>query len=345
MDFDKSATISPRREMSALSGLRQFAAGLLSGSPRTLFLEVTLRCNASCEFCRYWQEPPGDELNDFRPIVKHFSPLAVTLTGGEPLLRADICDIVDGIKTSGNYFTSLITNGAELDFKKARDLRAAGLDGLSVSLNYPSALQDEEKGIPGLYRHLQDELPRLADLGFRRLSLNTVLMAENLEHVPALVERARAWRMGLTVSCYSPAKAGLQRPVVCEAQLDELREVVNLLRQEANGGCVENSTWYLDRIEEFHRRKYLPGCRAGRHTVHVTPDGMVRPCPDFPIVSHWSTYEARRAPLPRCGSCWYACRGEVQAPLTLQRIRGFARYAKPKSPAPREAVSAVRVSR
>jgi MoaA/NifB/PqqE/SkfB family radical SAM enzyme len=321
--------------MSALSGLGRFAAGYLRGRPRTVFLEVTLRCNARCEFCRYWSEPAGEEMADFRPIVKHFSPLSVTLTGGEPLLRRDICQIVSDIKCSSNTFVSLITNGIRLDVERAKELRSAGLDGLSISLNHPNQAQDEEKQVPGLYAHLEEVMPHLAEIGFRRLSLNTVLMANNLSSIPEIVARARAWRMGLTVSCYSTKKADDHAPVICEAQTAELEEVVAFLAREASSGCVQNSPWYLNRILQFHRRKYVPGCTAGRRTIHVTPQGMVRPCPDLPIVSHWSTYAASTAVSPRCGACWYACRGEVQAPLTPGRIISLARYVKSRpSPSP-----------
>lgn len=326
MKSEPSTHPSTRRELSPLSGIRQFGLGLLRGSPRTVFLEVTLRCNARCDFCRYWKEAMRAEISDFRPIVKHFSPVSVTLTGGEPLLRSDICHIVDDIKSSGDYFVSLITNGIRLDMDRARQLRAAGLDGLSVSLNYVDEAQDREKHVPGLYKHLSEVLPHLAELRFPRLSLNTVLMAENLDSIPAIVARAREWKMGLTVSCYSAHKADLYDPVIGESQTARLEQTVDMLAREAAGGCVQNSVWYLDRIREFHRHKYVPGCTAGKRTIHVSPQGMVRPCPDLPEVSHWSTYHTREAASPRCGACWYACRGEVQAPLTVARIRGLARY-------------------
>jgi MoaA/NifB/PqqE/SkfB family radical SAM enzyme len=315
-----------KHEMSPLSGFRQFAVGALRGRPRTVFLEVTLRCNAKCRFCPYWQEPRALELDDFCPVVKHFSPVSVTLTGGEPLLRADVCDIVGNIKSSGNYFVSLITNGIKLDHAYASRLRAAGLDGLSVSLNFPDARQDEEKQVPGLYRHIAEVLPRLSGVGFRRLSLNTVLMATNLQWIPALIAQAREWQTGLTVSCYSPNKTGWHPLVIPPAQTGELLETLELLKREARDGCVENSRWYLERIEEFHRHATIPGCTAGRRTIHVTPQGLVRPCPELPIVSHWSTYDCAKSAPPLCGACWYACRGEVQAPLTLGRIKALARY-------------------
>jgi hypothetical protein len=60
-------------------------------------------------------------------------------------------------------------------------------------------------------------------------------------------------------------------------------------------------------------------CRSGIDTVHVDPTGHVRRCPDFPADFHWTEF-ARYKPID-CNACYYACRGEAQAPLRLSRVR------------------------
>ena len=65
---------------------------------RHLTVEVTKRCNARCSFCHYWKEDPPRELDDYGALVKHFDPLVVTLSGGEPLVREDIADVVRGLR-------------------------------------------------------------------------------------------------------------------------------------------------------------------------------------------------------------------------------------------------------
>jgi hypothetical protein len=47
--------------------------------------------------------------------------------------------------------------------------------------------------------------------------------------------------------------------------------------------------------------------------------GNVRRCPDFQADFHWSEFR-RYAPID-CNACYYACRGEAQAPLTISRVR------------------------
>ena len=68
-------------------------------------------------------------------------------------------------------------------------------------------------------------------------------------------------------------------------------------------------------------------CRSGRDTVHINPTGHVRRCPDFPADGHWSTYRGY-APIA-CNACYYACRGEAQAPLRLSRVADVLGNTRP----------------
>jgi MoaA/NifB/PqqE/SkfB family radical SAM enzyme len=286
-----------------------------------------LRCNARCGFCSYWREARGTELPDYAPVIRHFNPVAVALTGGEPLLRSDLGNLVGAIKATGNRFVSVISNGALLTRERAQALREAGLDGLSISLNYLDERQDDERQIRGLFRHLSVLVPRLADLGFARLNLNTVLLATNLDQILPLVARAREWGVGMSVSCYSPHKAGDARFVVGPQHAAQVREVVQGLI-EARADVVSNTEWYLRRIPEYYSTGSLPGCQAGRRTVHVTPDGFVKPCPDLPALVPWNKYSPRKATRPDCDVCWYACRGEVQAPMDIRHMVSLGTFRR-----------------
>ena len=61
-------------------------------------------------------------------------------------------------------------------------------------------------------------------------------------------------------------------------------------------------------------------CRSGIRTIHLDPTGQVKRCPDFPTDFHWTEFKPY-APID-CNACYYACRGEAQAPLRLvSRVR------------------------
>src|ERR687893_2791004 len=68
--------------------------------PVLVHFEVTLRCNARCGFCDYWKTDPATratELKSFADAARFFNPMLVTFTGGEPLLRRDLEDLVAAV--------------------------------------------------------------------------------------------------------------------------------------------------------------------------------------------------------------------------------------------------------
>lgn len=108
-----------------------------------LFWECTLRCNLNCRHCgsscNYSDSRDEMPLEDFLPVldeIKQYttSPILVITTGGEPLLRKDICQCGKEITQRGFYW-GLVTNGFLLDYKKLTELLDAGLSSISVSLD------------------------------------------------------------------------------------------------------------------------------------------------------------------------------------------------------------------
>src|SRR5512138_2309997 len=81
----------------AIGGYKFFGY-LLRGGLLNINLEVTKRCNARCDFCDYWKEEAPEELGDYVPVVRNLKPLSVSLTGGEPLLRKDIAQVVKSLR-------------------------------------------------------------------------------------------------------------------------------------------------------------------------------------------------------------------------------------------------------
>jgi hypothetical protein len=84
-------------------------------------------------------------------------------------------------------------------------------------------------------------------------------------------------------------------------------------------GIITNSDYYLEQIPRYLRGEMREPCRSGIRTIHIDPSGRVKRCPDFPTDFHWRDFTQYK-PID-CNACYYACRGEAQAPLRLSRIR------------------------
>ncbi len=110
------------------------------GPLKNLRISVTENCNLNCFFChREWNPPPRRSmaLNEVRKIVEVASSIGVEtvkITGGEPLVREDVVDMVKAISPLVRE-VSLVTNGVLLE-KYAGDLKDAGL--ARVNVNLPS---------------------------------------------------------------------------------------------------------------------------------------------------------------------------------------------------------------
>ena len=168
---------------------------------RKLRLSLTDRCHFSCVFCMpergKVQWIPREEILDFDEIVRIVRLLAldgvekVRLTGGEPLLRPGVADLLRRLKgLPGLREIDMTTNGERLP-ELARELREAGLDGITVSLH--SLQRERFAQLAGL-----DVLPRVLEgiesalrVGFP-VKINAVaIRGYNEEEIPALVEYAR----------------------------------------------------------------------------------------------------------------------------------------------------------
>ena len=124
--------------------------------PVLVHFEVTLRCNAKCGFCDYWKTDPAEkdrELASFADAARRFDPMLVCFTGGEPLMRRDLEAIVSAVdRAIHTKYVTLITHGAMLTPERAKSLWDAGVNQLSISLDYLDDRHDEARGIPGSRR-------------------------------------------------------------------------------------------------------------------------------------------------------------------------------------------------
>jgi len=125
----------------------------------------------------------------------------VQVSGSEPRLRDDVVDIVGAIKDGDTLpYTILVSNGWHMAEGLYFALRTAGVDQFSVSLDFPDSRHDEFRVYPGLYRHLEDLVPRLAKLGHDDIVFHTCITSENMSEIEAIANQAREWGANL---CYS----------------------------------------------------------------------------------------------------------------------------------------------
>jgi MoaA/NifB/PqqE/SkfB family radical SAM enzyme len=217
----------------------------------------------------------------------------------------------------GLPFIILVTNGSLLTEKKYVELKAVGLDRVSVSLDFPDQRHNTFRRIPGLYQRLDRLLPRLArKYNYDDIALNSAITQANLPELLALAKKAQQWGIKISYSAYSILRTGDRKYFVsAEKDLHALRKgIKELIRLKMKDKIILNAERTLDDTYRFFRDGMIPHCQAGRRFLVVRPDGYLNPCSMFPEKKYVTQAEVLRKFTAQntCGECYVAIRAYTE---------------------------------
>jgi pyrroloquinoline quinone biosynthesis protein E len=202
--------------------------------------------------------------------------LQVDFTGGEPLARPDIVDLVRAARATGLY-VSLITSGLPLDEARLDELVQAGLD--HIQLSFQGAAEESANEISGTKAHAH-KLKVLDWLKRRRiaLTLNFVIHRSNIDHIGemlALGESSCAGRIEFAnVQYYGWAFANRENLLPTREQLDCSVELLKRAQERLRGKIQ------VEFVVPDYYAKYPKACMGGwgQKLMLITPNGDALPC-------------------------------------------------------------------
>lgn len=258
---------------------------------------LTARCNLRCQHCYLdaggrLEDPSTDEcLRIVAELATINSNLLLILTGGEPLLRADIEQISRAAATAG--MTVVVgTNGTLLSARTAVRLKESGVSGVGISLDAAvrPELHDRLRGQPGSWDGAMAGIRacKEADLDFL---IQTSVFGWNRNELPALSELAakfgaKSWNVYFLVCTGRGQGLTDLTPDEYEATLHDLRQL-----QQAMGArlfvtvrCAPQFRRVVaqDPAPSLPFHAYPSGCPAAWSYVRIGPRGQVTPCPYMP---------------------------------------------------------------
>ena len=252
-------------------------------NPLALIAELTHRCPLHCVYCsnplelqsRAGELPTEIWCRVFKDAAET-GVLQIDFTGGEPLARPDIVDLVRAARSAGLY-VNLITSGLPLDETRLAALVEAGLD--HMQLSFQGAREETANEISGAKSHTQ-KLRVLDWLRHRRLAvtLNFVIHRRNidqLEEMLALAESSSATRIEFAnVQYYGWAFANRENLLPTREQLDHSVEFLKRAQHRLQGKMR------IEFVVPDYYAKYPKPCMGGwgRKLMLITPTGDVLPC-------------------------------------------------------------------
>lgn len=319
----------------SLQVIRQGSLNWFTGRPVVVSFEVTDSCNCFCRHCDHGG--PKDESQQLKPhqyreYMDALKPCVVQISGGEPMLRDDVVEIVKNIKQSnGLPYIILVSNWALMTEEKYVALHQAGVTQFSVSLDFPDRRHDEFRRYPGLFDHLSDLIPRCAKHGFDDIVMNTCIHSENVGEINRAADKAKEWGVNIAYSAYSARRTGCQELFLTRTvDLDTLRKEFDGIRQRQDSThtiVTPDST--LNQTQEYFEQGSAPGCRAGHRFLVVTANGKLQPC--SMQFKQYELGEQKRmveefTEHNRCDECYVAIRSNLDK--TFPQILGenVARY-------------------
>lgn len=261
--------------------------------PLVMSWNVTRECNMNCSHCYInatdkkligeLNTEEGKQLIDQICEVSH--PLLI-LSGGEPLLRPDIYELIE-YGTSKGLKMGLGSNGSLIDNKVAKKLKQAGIATVSISLDsHIPAQHDEFRGVEGAWQKAVDACKALRKNGVL-VQVNTTLTQDNYNQIDDIMSLAESigvenFHLFFLVPTGRGTKIADISPQKYEDMITNTFAKVHKHSLNVRPSCAPQ----FMRIAQgmgLDMRQWIRGCIAGMHYCRIYPNGDVTPCPYLPV--------------------------------------------------------------
>ncbi|MEO8032090.1 MAG: pyrroloquinoline quinone biosynthesis protein PqqE [Gemmatimonadota bacterium] len=251
--------------------------------PTTLLAELTYRCPLHCPYCsnplemsRADAELSTEQWKRVFSEARALGVLQLGLSGGEPMIRKDLEELVAHARSEGLY-TTLVTSGLGLTRPRAERLKAAGLDHIQISFQDSDPVNAEKiAGTRSVKQKMEAAaLVKSLDLAF---SVNVVLHRGNLDRLGEIIEMAAglgADRIELAnTQYYGWALTNREALMPTRAQVERSKPIAAAAIERYRG--IMQILYVLPDYYEMYPKACYAGW--GRVYILVTPDGKALPC-------------------------------------------------------------------
>lgn len=258
-----------------------------------LFWETTLRCNAKCkhcgsragENCNFKDELTTEEIEQALQSIAnkyHASKILLNITGGEPLLRKDLFEVMDFAKKLG-YHWGMTTNAMLINDNNIKQMKETGMSTISISLDGLEKSHDEFRGIKGSFSKIIKNIYKLKEANFLNyLQITTVVNKLNINELEELYIKIKelqidSWRI---VNMDPIGRAQDNKNLfLTNTDYKYLLDFIKQKKKESNFDVTYGCTHFVGMQYEKEVRNHMFFCVTGFTTGSILYNGDIYVCP------------------------------------------------------------------
>ncbi|WP_292459404.1 radical SAM/SPASM domain-containing protein [Methanothermococcus sp.] len=300
--------------ISVIRGLLYFGVRrpFVSGAPFLVVWDITYKCNLRCKHCyANAGKPLIDELNTEEAkhvidILARAGVVALAFSGGEPLMRKDLFELIDKAKEY-EMQVSIATNGTLLTKEKVKRLKEHGVDFIQISLDGLKESHEKFRGIEGIFDKTVEGIKNVVDSG---IICAIAMTATKLNFKDVMGVMGLAEELGVDqfmLYNYIPVGAGSYDIDISPEEREHLLNILweHLQSRGSKKPAFLSTAPYYSRIALQHNKCYLAshfanvdldendklktlanfigGCGCGRFYLSLRANGDIQPCVFFPL--------------------------------------------------------------
>lgn len=315
------------------SMIRRWPAAAFLNKPYTCNIKITQRCNLRCHFCGLWRMRDRAEMSvhDYSHIAQllyNIGVARIVITGGEPLIREDLEEIVSCFAHK-KFSITLLTNGTLLPPDRLANLIKAGVDDIGISLDTLHSKTFDE--ICGANNQLETVIGTIKNArslvrkGY--VQVLTTVSSRNINEIPQIADfvtrELDCWSMINPInisrspnSILTAANSSEIFPLPPE-KVDYAYDALEKMKR--SGEAILVSSKFLKESRSYLKTGNSKwNCHAGISYFTIFSDGAIAPCSDTSIVANINSIDedyfrsseyqiACRKQRAACGGCIFSC--------------------------------------
>ena len=261
--------------------------------PLVVSWNVTRKCNLKCSHCyinaskeELRGELTTEEAKRLMDQISDVSRPLLVLSGGEPLLREDIYDLIR-YGTSKGFRMGLGSNGSLIDEAIAKKLKDAGVKTVSISLDSSiPEKHDEFRGVEGSWQKAVNAITALKQNGVL-VQVNTTVTQQNHEEIDEIMSLTEElgvenFHLFFLVPTGRGKKIADISPGLYEGMIKSTFAKTGKHRLNVRPSCAPQFM-RIAKDMGLDMRQWIRGCIAGLYYCRVYPNGDITPCPYLPV--------------------------------------------------------------